>query len=55
MSTSVFKQDVVEARRAIEHYQTQDNTFSGTRECKFLMAVTDAVDNADQEGLYVLP
>jgi len=42
--------DVVQARRALDHYQLQDNTFPGTRECKFLVAVTDAVDAGDQES-----
>lgn len=44
-------QDTVQTRRAIEHYQSQDNTFSGTRECKFLVAITETVEAGDQEGL----
>jgi len=43
------KGDVVAVRRAIESYTTQDNTFTGTREYKFLEAMADAVDKGDQE------
>jgi len=44
------KGDVVQATRAIDHYQQQDNTFSGTRECKFLMEIMESLNQNDQES-----
>lgn len=49
----MIAQDVVQAGRAIDYYQQQDNTFTGTRECKFLMAIMEALDQNDQEALCV--
>lgn len=44
-------QDVVVTRRAVAHYESMDNTFVGTREHKFLSAITDAIENGDMEQL----
>ncbi|KAK4049816.1 vesicular-fusion protein S17 [Microbotryomycetes sp. JL201] len=42
--------DVVSTKRALEQYATQDTTFAGTREQKFVEAVTDAFDAGDAEA-----
>lgn len=42
--------DVVSTKRAIENYQAMDNTFTGTREEKFLSAITDAYDAGDPDA-----
>ena len=37
-------------RRNITRYTGQDNTFSSTRECKFLGFLIDAIEAGDQEA-----
>ncbi|KAG5574113.1 hypothetical protein H5410_063879 [Solanum commersonii] len=39
--------DVVAINNALERYQILDTTFSGTRECKFLMGLAAAIDKRD--------
>lgn len=46
----VLIQDPITARRSVQGYQNQDPTFTATRECKFLMALIDAVDAGDLEA-----
>jgi len=40
----------VGCRRNITRYTGQDNTFSSTRECKFLGFLADAIEANDQDG-----
>jgi len=40
----------VGCRRNITRYTGQDNTFSSTRECKFLGFLIDAIEAGDQEA-----
>lgn len=47
-------QDLVGARQGIENYTHQDPAFAQAREYKFLLAITDAVDANDSEGLCVM-
>lgn len=42
--------DVVSTKRALEQYTTQDPTFAGTREAKFVESITDAFDGGDSEA-----
>lgn len=50
MNPAWSSQDIVSTKNAIDQYSAADGTFPATREAKFLLAITDAVDNADPEG-----
>ena len=46
----ILHKDPVTAQRNMQRYGTQDVTFPSTREAKFIAALTEAVEAADEEA-----